>query len=248
MKSIIGTRDEQQDFACLRLDDKKVFAVVCDGMGGHQNGGLASFTASETLLELYERKDPLEPYSVFFQNVVHVLDENVYGLKNDRGKKLGAGTTLVAAAVEGDELTWLSVGDSRLYILRKNECVQVTRDHNYLLELERLKQEKKITESKYEKELSKGESLISFVGMGGISIHDINLKPFVLSPQDTLLLSTDGLHGTLTKDEILLCLNQSDAQEAARELLDKVESKENKYQDNTTFIVIKYEGSSNEAH
>lgn len=249
MKTILGTRDEQQDCAFFRIGHKKAFAVVCDGMGGHKCGGLASSMAAGKLLELYEKKEPAEPNAVFFANSVDILDEHVYSIKDDMGKRLGAGTTLVSAAIEDDELSWLSVGDSRLYILRKNEFVQVTRDHNYFLELERMKRTNEISENSYKAESVRGESLISFIGMGGIVLMDVSHSPFKLLPHDTVLLSTDGLYKALTGDEIKHCLQNRCAQEAAMALIFEVETKAYKHQDNTTCVIIKYGGETeNETH
>ena len=249
MKSVIGTREEQQDCAFQIVNDRQVLAIVCDGMGGHESGGLASIVTIEKFKELYEKKDPAEPFATFYLNTVDILDELVFHLKNEQGERLGAGTTFVAAAIDDDELSWLSVGDSRLYILRNDEFVQVTRDHNYFLRLEQMKQEKEISEDQYQAEAVKGESLISFIGMGGIEVMDINHSPFKLLSKDTVLLSTDGLYKALSDKEIMKCLRKETADDALTALISNVEAKAHQFQDNTTCVVIKYNGEAeNEAH
>jgi len=242
MKSIIGTRDEQEDYAFVSANRDKVIAAVCDGMGGHENGKLASVMTIEKFKELYEKKDPVELFPEFYLKAVDILDELVYYLKNEYGERAGAGTTFVAAAINDNELSWLSVGDSRLYILRDDELVQVTRDHNYLLQLNQMKQENEISESQYIAETAKGEALISYIGMGGIEIMDINHSPFKLIANDTVLLSTDGLYKSLNDNEIKQCLRIANTEDALVALIAKVEAKAHKFQDNTTCIVIKYNG------
>ena len=239
MKSIVGTREEQQDCACYQVDGARVFAVVCDGMGGLESGKTASLATITKLRELYEQKDPVEPFSAFFLSSVDILDELVHHLKDKNGQRLGAGTTLVAAAIEADRLFWLSVGDSRLYILRGTEFVQATRDHNYFLRLDQMKQENEIGEREYRSEATRGEALISFIGMGGIEVMDINHTPFSLQPNDTILLTTDGLYKALNDEEIARCLALPDTEQAAGALIDTVNQKARTAQDNTTCIIIK---------
>jgi len=239
MKSIQGTREEQEDCAYKYINGQEVVAVVCDGMGGHDSGKLASNLTIQKFRELYEKKDPSEPFAEFYMNTVDILDELVYHLKNEEGTRAGAGTTFVAATVKGEDLSWLSVGDSRLYILRDNELVQATRDHNYFLRLNQMKHENEISERQYNSEAAKGEALISFIGIGGIEIMDINHSPFKLRADDTVLLSTDGLFKALSDSEIKQCLHIEDTEEALSALINKVEAKALRHQDNTTCILIK---------
>jgi len=240
MKSIIGTRDEQQDCAFYKNDNDKVVAMVCDGMGGHDGGTLASRTTIEKLKDLYENKDSAETLPEFFLKSVDILDEIVYNMKNQDGERLDAGTTLVAAAIEKDNLFWLSVGDSRLYILRSSEFVQVTRDHNYFLKLGQMIKESEINEMQYKTESSKGEALISFIGVGGIEIMDINNTPFKLLHGDIILLSSDGLYKALRDEEIAQILQISDIEESMETLIAKSTEKAQGIQDNTTCIIIRY--------
>ena len=244
MKSLIGTRDEQQDFAFQSVTEKSVVAAVCDGMGGHESGKLASVITIEKFKELYYKKDPAEPLYDFYHKSVDILDELVFNLKNNQGGKLGAGTTFVAAAIENNNLFWLSIGDSRLYILRGDEFVQVTRDHNYFMLLEQMFREKEISRSQYQAQADKGDALISFIGMGGIEVMDINRLPFKLLQNDTVLLSTDGLYKTLNDEEIKQCLRVKDAEEALNLLMTQVDKKARQFQDNTTCVIIKYNGEA----
>jgi len=240
MKSVIGTRAEQQDSAFQKVNDQGVIAIVCDGMGGLESGRLASIATIEKFKELCEKKDPSEAFPSFFLKAVDILDEFVFHLKSESGERLGAGTTLASAAIENDNLFWLSIGDSRLYILRGDEFVQVTRDHNYFLRLDQMRQEKEINESQYQAEAIRGEALISFVGMGGIEVMDLSNAPFKLLPKDTLLLTTDGLYKALSDEEIKQCLYITDIEEAIATLINKASEKAQKAQDNTTCVIIRY--------
>jgi len=241
MKSVIGTREEQQDYGYYKVDNQRVVALVCDGMGGLDSGTIASTVATNKFKELYEHKNPAQAIPEFLLNSVDILDEYVFHLKDEEGKKLAAGTTLVAAIIENDSLFWLSVGDSRLYILRGNEFVQVTRDHNYFLKLNQMLKEDAINQEQYSAEAKKGEALISFIGLGGIDVMDINNTPFKLLHGDIILLSSDGLYKALSDDEIALCLQKADIENSLEALISKASDKAKMSQDNTTCIIIKYE-------
>ena len=239
MRSILGTRDEQQDCSFYHSEANRVFAVVCDGMGGMAGGQIASAVAIERLKELFFTKDEKEDFPSFFLRAVDILDESVVCLKNKNGSRLSAGTTIVSVVIENNNLFWLSVGDSRLYLLRGSEIVRVTRDHNYFMSLDQMKKENAIDQNSYEAESRKGEALISFIGMGGVDIMDINEKPFRLIKGDTVLLTSDGLYKALTDDEILNLLDENDTETALNNLINKSVEWSTTFQDNTTSIIIR---------
>ena len=235
-KSIIGSRDDQQDCCASSLCTNTAFAAVCDGMGGTNGGAVASRTATERMMSMYRAKEPLEGYPDFFLRSIDVLDESIVAIQRNPGFE-GAGTTIVAAAIDGSELYWLSVGDSRLYILRGSEIIQVTRDHNFALCLGQwgeteLRTAKAINNSLY------AEMLISFIGIGGIRIYDNNRTAFELCPGDMVLLTTDGLTKALDDREIHHILTSNSPHEGMDILFRRATAKSNKSQDNTTCVLI----------
>ncbi len=228
-KSIIGSREDQQDNYYSFSDNEVSFAVVCDGMGGSAGGGLASQIVVDKLKELVHEKSPKEYFPDFFLWAVDILDESVVSLQK-QSETCKSGTTIVAAAIENEKLYWLSVGDSRLYILRDEEIVQVTRDHNYELSLEQLLD----TEVPVNHRL---DALISFIGVGGVKIYDINKKGLDLLPGDKILLTTDGLTKVLNDNEIYNILKAEDEKELDM-LFDTASKRSIGNQDNTTCVLI----------
>ena len=240
LQSVIGTREEQQDYATYKQTDSCFVAVVCDGMGGLEGGYVASKCAAETLVRIIEEKNADETIPQVLLRSVDVLDEQVFGLKDNQGKRLNAGTTLVAVVIENDKVYWLSVGDSRLYIVRDKEMVQATRDHNYSLVLDSLPSNYIPTEE----ELSKKEALISFVGMGGIETMDLSNNPLFLQHNDKLLLTTDGLFKALTDEQIKSVIEKELSPElTVKELINQTEMYALEGRDNTTVIYIKIKGN-----
>lgn len=235
-KSIIGTREDQQDSFDSTATDDVAFAVVCDGMGGTQGGAAASQAVVSKLKELFIGKNPTEQLPAFFFRAIDILDESVVTLQKQSGLS-GSGTTIVAAAIEKNSLYWLSVGDSRLYIIRGNEIVQVTRDHNFALSLEQLSgEELQIAQNSHRNH--RADALISFIGMSGVKIYDINETGFALLPGDKILLTTDGLTKVLSDSEIMSVLSANPLAEGLPLLLEKATKQTKGSQDNTTCIII----------
>ncbi len=247
--SYIGGRQEQQDCACAVVKEDELLAAVCDGMGGMSGGRIASRTVIEYLKNQYQGKTD-ETFLEFFKRMLEEADEQVFFLKDDYRRKLNAGTTLVAAGIQGDELYWLSVGDSRLYIKRGHEMAQLTRDHNYFLQLNDWYSSGKITKEQYDGEKAKGEALISYVGMGGIEVFDLGSTPFKLKVGDVLLLATDGLWRFINGAQILEILDTDESlKEKAERLYEFTKQIPNKEeQDNTTFVLIKISCMEEENH
>ena len=238
--SLLGSREEQQDSFFCRAGKDAAFAVVCDGMGGSRGGGLASQRAVGRLLELYQKRTGEEPVPDFLLHAMDVVDESVVALQRETDGCRGAGTTLVAAVLDGSRLFWLSVGDSRLYILRKNEIVRVTRDHNLALRLAQMPESRRMAEREAFASYRQ-DALVSFVGMGGIELYDLNETAFRVEAGDRILLTTDGLTKLLTDREIGEIARQGEPEAALQRLTAAATEKAAGVQDNTTCILIQAE-------
>ena len=241
LKSVIGTREEQQDSAAVRLNYDNGIIVICDGMGGHKGGKLASSIAAEKMAENFNNKPQNANIPSTFLNILDALDSEVMNLKNSDGTTMKAGTTLVAAFVEKRLIHWASVGDSRIYIIRGEEIVQVTKDHNYKFRLDNQLEENKISLQQYKEKIIDGEALISFLGVGGLELIDINAEPFTLYPDDKILLTTDGLYKALNDETILKIIsNFSNIKEATEALIKKAQrTTKGSSLDNTTISLIR---------
>lgn len=239
LKSDIGTREEQQDYALCHTENDFFAAVVCDGMGGLNGGSAAGKCAAEVLMQLIKKREADESIPGLFLHCVDIMDESVFHLKNESGESLNAGTTVVSVVIEKDKLYWLSVGDSRLYLMRGNELVRATRDHNYSLVLSSMPADYEPTAE----DIAGKDALVSFVGMGGIEIMDISNNPVSLVKNDVILLTTDGLFKSLSDDRIKEVLLQGGSiEETAEMLMNQAKSAAPLSRDNTTFVIIKFKG------
>lgn len=248
--SVIGRRKQQQD--AVKTDDfysylenGKAIAVLCDGMGGLASGEKASNTCVNVVYNAFHSGVEIESVSDFYKAVVSHADEAVLSMKNDDGSLVtGAGTTLVSVVIDGDNLYWLSVGDSRIYIIRGNDILCITKDHNLLMILNQRVQRGEITKEEAESNPQK-EALVSYIGMGGVRYMDINLKPFQLLDGDHIVLCSDGLYRSVSEDEIkqIVLKHGEKTDAAAEELTDFALSKNYKHQDNTSVIVVAFKST-----
>ncbi len=197
----VGLKREHNEDYYGFVDDLGIY-VVCDGMGGHASGEVASRMTVEHVVEFVNdhQNTPPEtmPYGhmsgatqaeTLLSNAIQYANDRVYveGMKDP--KLEGMGTTIVAVLAEADRLVVGHVGDSRVYCFNKEARLsQVTRDHSLL--------NYKIDRG----ELKTAEEIANFE-QGNIIVRAIGLKDYVSPevqtvvrrPNDIFLLCSDGL-------------------------------------------------------
>lgn len=183
--------------------------VVADGLGGSQSGGLAAELACATLAQLVEQPLPQTPKARY-----EALVEGFYRadqvILTEGGKSfqtLGMGCTAVAAIVTPQDYVHLYAGDSRLYHIRSGQVLYRSRDHSIV---ELLLASGRITEAEIPKHPMR--SVVNSCLGGNRSSEHFAIDPkwdeaqppvSPLQAQDWLMLSSDGLHGTVS--DAILC-------------------------------------------
>ena len=102
--------------------------LVADGMGGHEYGEVASALARETIVREVRDGTPLT-------QAIRIADEEIIRTSRQRRDALPMGTTVVAARITGNRFEVAWVGDSRVYLWRNGQLVQLSKDHSYVQEL-----------------------------------------------------------------------------------------------------------------
>ena len=132
----IGERDEQQDSVFCDRNDHFAVGVVADGMGGMNHGAEISHIITENLrniceeADIYKEKEYPKLLKCVAYNVNDKVREYLAGCEN-----LG-GSTLVMALIKEKHLYYLSVGDSRVYIVHRKKIKKLNREHNFGNELD----------------------------------------------------------------------------------------------------------------
>jgi serine/threonine protein phosphatase PrpC len=134
---------------CIRLLEEKSLFIVCDGMGGHNAGEIASSAACDVIATLYDgfldrllQDDRLRlprvlpPSTDVLTKTVRIANHHIFQQAAADSSLTGMGTTIAAIAIEKDVLTILHVGDSRVYRFFNNRLTRLTVDHSWVAELE----------------------------------------------------------------------------------------------------------------
>lgn len=244
-----GNRKYQQDAVYassskVLASNKKtrVLALVCDGMGGMADGGKASQTAIQMMVQGFQRIEKLPEVNIpsFFRSGIQAIDHTIYTFPKEEGR--GSGTTMVACIAEDNRLYWASVGDSRIYIIRGNQMQQVTRDHNYWLRLQKMVAAGQMSMEEAMATKQK-EALISFLGIGNVSLMDINTVPFEMQVGDVVMLCSDGITKTLPDPQIkrIITADAVKPEQKAMALVEAATHANSHSQDNTSVALIHYQ-------
>ena len=236
-------RDHNEDeFSLAETDSEQTIqrgflAAVADGMGGHERGEVASKLAIETLFASFyaESADPTVGdmaalLQQAFKNAnTRIMEEAING-ENGGGSM---GTTMVAAAVVGENLTIANVGDSRAYLVRAEQATQITRDHSLVAE-----QVAGGVMTEEEARLSNYRNIITRA-LGHRPKVEVDVFEIRLLPEDRVVLVSDGVHGSVEPDDVATIVLQKPPQEASKALIEL--ALERGSTDNVTAAVVTYE-------
>lgn len=184
----------------VREDNDTALLVVCDGMGGANAGNVASRFAAQSFVEyargMLDRELDAAKRQALLTHALVQANDTVFSLAGRQPEFRGMGTTLVAALIQGDEVTVLNVGDSRAYLFDGTRLHQLTEDHSYVEEMRR---QGRITEADARTHPQK--NLITRA-VGVEPDVDGDLFEARLAPGEMLLLCSDGLTGMVEDEKI----------------------------------------------
>ena len=219
--------------------------AVADGMGGHNAGEVAADLAIDTLKVFVERSrndtDHTWPFGIDgnldfngnrLRTGVKLSNRRVFRESESRDQYTGMGTTVVAMLIEGTCAAFCSVGDSRIYSVRKGDVERLTRDQTWVQLL--LSQNPDMDPRAFENHAMR-HVLTSVIGAQDDVEVAVATRP--LLEGDRLVLCSDGVHGSLTDREIgRIVTRASDVKEAAQTLVDVALQLDG--QDNLTAVVV----------
>ncbi len=226
----------------LLVDNDLGLYMVCDGMGGHVGGEVASRRAIEVVRGcIASRKELIEsiangetPYMeavALVEGAVQDACAQVHEMALSRPEYAGMGTTLTLLLMLSEKAVMAHVGDTRLFMLRGNRLHQLSTDHTMAMELA-LKgaiELAQVPESPYANVLSRA--------VGTQVSVEVDTLLFDILPADVFMLCTDGLTKHMPRTSDLLPFLSEDLESAPRRLVDHANGQGGR--DNVTVLAVK---------
>jgi protein phosphatase len=218
-----GARPYQEDsWSLKRLGDGSLLAVVADGMGGHAGGAVASKLVVDAFVSAVEQGGGL---AEGLQNANAAVGKGAAG----EPSLAGMGATLVAAQVGADEVRWISVGDSPLYLVSAGRIERLNADHSMAPQIDALLRRGLLTVEEAQSHPAR-HTLREAVMGEKLTLIDRGSRR--LGPDARLLLCSDGVQ-SLSEAAIAL-----QASKPARLLVEAVLAVAAAHQDNITVVKL----------
>ena len=205
--------------------------AVADGMGGAQAGEVASQLATESFEPVQRGEESPEAY---LRAIARTANARIHRLAQADSSRSGMGTTLTAALVEDDEVSFAHVGDSRAYLFRDGELKLLTSDHSLVEELRR---QGRLTDEQAEDHPQR--SIITRA-LGPEREVEVDTMTYRARPGDVYLLCSDGLTTMVREDRIAATLADTESLDDAVSSLVR-EANEAGGRDNVTVVAFRLE-------
>ncbi len=215
--------------------------VVADGMGGAAAGELASEMATDTIYQQLvrgwgtEREVTAQRFAYRLKEAVEVANEQIHAYAATHPEVRGMGTTTTAVGVLADHFFLTQVGDSRAYLVRNGEAVQLTRDQSLM---QRLVEAGELTEE--EAARSERRNII-LQALGPDARVKVDLTHQEVRKGDILVLCSDGLSGQVKKEEMAAAVTRERDLQAACDKLIAL-ANERGGPDNITVVLARFDG------
>ncbi len=177
------------------IDEENNFFMVADGMGGHAAGEVASQIAASFAADFdFDLSEPLKSLSSLTYNI----NQEIINQSSSNQEYRGMGTTFAAVIVQGQNLYYVNLGDSRIYLYNKNnkKLTKISEDHSLVGQMLR---EDKITE---EEAFNHPKKNIVTQALGLENNLDLDKGHLEISENEYLLLCTDGLSDMIRKNKM----------------------------------------------
>lgn len=236
IKSDVGQRRKVNEDAAGYFESKNhiPLMMVCDGIGGHNAGEIASAMALMSIGQAWEKtefNDIEEVYQWLIQKITEA-NEAIFARSAQYEDLYGMGTTVVVASIIGNQLMIANVGDSRAYVLRNFQLKQLTEDQSLV---NALLKSGEITPEEAENHPNKN---IVTQSLGVTSSVEIDFVRMTIKNGDTLILCSDGLSDMLSLEEIRNVMNHySDIEQQVEKAVQ--EANEAGGRDNITVAIAK---------
>jgi serine/threonine protein phosphatase PrpC len=215
--------------------------MVADGMGGAAAGEVASEMATRAIYDhliatwVKDREETPKQFAYRLREAVEIANSKIHAYAKENAEMRGMGTTLTAVGVLVDHIYVTQVGDSRAYLIRGGQAIQLTKDQSLM---QRLVDAGELTEEEAERSERKN---IILQALGPEERVRVDLTFQRIRRGDALLLCSDGLSGQVTSEEMAQAVSEKrDLVTISSELITL--ANERGGPDNITVIVARFAG------
>jgi serine/threonine protein phosphatase PrpC len=230
-----------KELSQFELGEKGLVLVVSDGMGGALAGDVASRMAVDSVRDMImggnseDGCDPDAPLVECLKHATVYANHAIHNRSQEDSRCAGMGATFTGAAVHKDFLDLVQVGDSRGYIIRKDQIRLATKDQSLVQQLVDVGQ---ISEAEAETHMFRNVILQALGAQGDVTPVTGRIR---LRRGDMLLLCSDGLSGKLRSEDIQnIVSSNEDLSTACDELI--AEANNRGGEDNITVILARFSG------
>ena len=212
-------RSENQDNLVVRTLPWGTLLLVADGMGGHQDGSLASQIAVDVIADMLAQAQPDTSQPAAIQGILWEAlvqaNQEIWRQATQDGGTSNMGTTAVLAVVIKGRVFVAHVGDSRLYHIRQGLPAQITMDHTTVQAMV----DNEIITMAQSKVHPDANKLAKALGVRESVEPDVRAEPILLESGDLLVLCSDGLFDVVTDDGIADLSSRFSAEAAVKQLV-----------------------------
>lgn len=227
--------NEDNCYVCDVRNDVSELGIlvgVADGMGGHNGGDVASQLAVNTLSTYYSLKGAPDSFSERLVKIVERANAAIYEVSSENSGLTGMGTTLTTMVIFPEEAILGHVGDSRAYLYRDEQFIQITEDHSLVAQAVR---EGILTPEQAARHPQRNIITRALGTRETVEVDSLTIK---VQSGDVFLLATDGLHGFSTDEELARIIKEhrNDTDALTDELIQL--TLEKGAPDNVTVVVV----------
>ncbi|HEX6432888.1 MAG TPA: protein phosphatase 2C domain-containing protein, partial [Gemmatimonadales bacterium] len=236
-----GNASLQPEVRNHKIGPRGSLFIVADGMGGAAAGELASAMAADHIhhhmTTTWGSDSTVTPerFAYRMREAVELANSAIYAYAHEHPEVRGMGTTVTAAGIFGSDLYLAQIGDSRAYLVRSPDAIQLTKDQSLM---QRLVDAGELTED--EAEQSERRNII-LQALGPDPRVKVDLTYQSLRRGDILILCSDGLSGLVRREEFaVLAGRHPDPPALCAALIDLANSRGGP--DNITVITARFDG------
>lgn len=206
--------------------------VVCDGMGGHVGGAIASSTAVNAIMEFFSA-NVYENVSLAIEKSIQFANQQIFARIQAEPELHGMGTTVVVLVIKENDCFIGHVGDSRIYLRTGGRLERITKDHSFV---QTLVDSGAIREEDAEMHPQKNQILRALGHKQDVEVTLPN-APIRVKTGDTFLLCSDGLTGMVGDSDLLAMIEDQDLERVGTNMLNAALA--NGGVDNITGIIVR---------